>query len=159
MRRPTRNSRQVATIAATLGPFGGRSARLPNGRERSRRRRSTRTAEPRVERRSNRKSRSRSPSPVPTRVSTIKYLAFKSGRRLGKFYLLFTCPPNRVNRLSNLTVHVPNLLFLFNALLRPPRKPSALPNLTPSRFKSARKIFSRKFIRPPFRKVNGAYNK
>ena len=59
LRRSTRNSRQVATIAAPLGP-----ARNENfvffGRERSRRRRSTRTAEPRVERRSNRKSRSRS---------------------------------------------------------------------------------------------------
>jgi len=61
-----------------------RKSRFTN-REQSRRRRSTRTAEPRVERRQIASRARVSPPPVPTRVSTIKYLAFKPTKKPGKF--------------------------------------------------------------------------
>ena len=77
-----------------------RKIQLSPADERSRRRRSTRTAEPRVERRSNRKSRSRSPPPVPTRVSTIKYLLFNLRKNRGKFYAISLFPTNDAARFS-----------------------------------------------------------
>ena len=87
LRRPTRNCRQVATIAAPLAPNenGNPAFERPQTVEATS---IDANCEPRVERRSNRKSRSRSPPPVPTRVSTIKYLALQRRKRRGKFYLL-----------------------------------------------------------------------
>lgn len=87
LRRPTRNCRQVATIAAPLAPNenGNPAFERPQTVEATS---IDANCEPRVKRRANRKSRSRSPPPVPTRVSTIKYLALQRRKRRGKFYLL-----------------------------------------------------------------------
>lgn len=95
-RPPSVDAKQSASRDNRGDARDGRK-RQPNStdRKQSRRRRSTRTAEPRVERRSNRKSRSRSPPPVPTRVSTIKYLAAKPTLRRRKFYATSPIFPKR----------------------------------------------------------------
>lgn len=80
----TRNSRQVATIAAPLGTneSGNPNFRTPRTVEATPIDANCGTARRTT---SNRKSRSRSPPPVPTRVSTIKYLAPPRKMRRGKF--------------------------------------------------------------------------
>lgn len=123
-RPPSVDAKQSASRDNRGDACDGRK-RQPNStdRKQSRRRRSTRTAEPRVERRSNRKSRSRSPPPVPTRVSTIKYLAAKPTLRRRKFY---ATPPFFPKRALSLFVRLrffsPNHPIF---LPKPPNRPRA----------------------------------